>query len=476
MSKKRDLIFKKLFDKFDVDYDKLSLLEFSYALRYLFKYARINEDGEYVSNFFISKENKILNHWKGKERYRSIIISELENKKMIKKIHGNMFGENNIHKCEQFRINKSVYAEFDSLTTKQKGLILGIDENFNIIDDDIMAEIIEKARLLSEKTRADMELELVETLKQTKIVIPKELKQSFFNFVDAPKIAWYNHDAPSTSISAKCGRIFHPMTQLDKRYRKFMTMMVNGRRFPLKCIDLKSSQPLLLTTIIEDEAYENIVKNSDIYDFLVEKAHETVYTFKKGKKVRNRTFEECMDVEERMFNMTYCDCKYKRPDTRDGMKIQFMRFVGSNRRLMIIDQILEQHLPEFYAKCVAKKKELDNANFIVDENGEYVREERTVKMRNGKGYVKNVKVYKSKNEKVYLTTILQQIESDIFISVWEKYSDMSIPLHDSIYFPYDESGRKIKNMEKPIMKALIAKFEEYGIDGYDLVGKIERYS
>lgn len=471
---KRDKIFKDLLDHYNVDYSKINLFYFSFALRTIIKNAKVSDDdGQFYFNFSI-KEDSILDKTKrinNKHRtYRSIIIEEFINCKLIKLHMSARYGvskcgnRDNKHLAEVYRLNKSVLCTLEDMKNKKD--VIGIDKSFNIIDESIINELYNKD--MEKKTRLQMEAELCDTLKRTKIEIPKDLRDKFYNIIDAPKIAYYNYETPTTTVSTKTGRIFHPMANLQKLYRQYMTMQVNGRKFPLKCVDLKSSQPLLLTSVINDEKYADIVKNQDIYDWLVEMASKTTYTFKNGDK----TIEECIEIEKAQHDKTLSG-SYKSPLTRDGMKVQFMRFVGSNKKLMIIDQILEQHLPEFYTSVTELKKKLDSDNYIKDENGDYLKESRIITKKDGKTYTKKIKVYKQPHEKVYLTTILQQIESDIFIGVWEQFSDMSIPLHDCLYFPYDASGRKIKNIEPKILKALADKFEEYGIDGYDLVCEIE---
>lgn len=474
----RDKLIKSILDHYNVDYNTISLGVYTYAIRYIMKYAQHNEDDkQYYFNFSV-KNDRILGKRKktidSNKNYRTIILDELQRCRMIKLHRKSMFGVNNTtymdnkHMAEEYRLNKSVYAYISDLTNKQKSLVIGIDENFKIIDEELLKKINEDMAELSKKTRLEMENELCETLKHTEIVIPKEKKAMYFNLIDAPKIGWYNYETPDTTVSSKTGRIFHPMANLRKVYRQYMTLKVNGRKFPLKCIDLKSSQPLLLTTMTKCEKYKDIVINNDIYDWLVDKAKDTVYVSSNGKK---RNLTSVIKLEEFLYKKI--GRKYVSPLTREGMKVQFMRFVGSNRRLPIIDAILEQHLPEFYTEIVAQKKELNEGNYLKDEEGEYIRKALEVKKKDGTTYVKNIKVYKDRCDKNYITTVLQQIESDIFISVWEDYSDMTIPLHDCLYFPYDHTNKRIKNMEPKIIKSLEAKFNEFGITGYQLVCQLE---
>ncbi len=481
MSKKRDENIKQILDHYGVDYSDLGLITYSYALRHIFKYVYYNDmDSQFYFNFSINKNDKMLSREKridGKsKRYRTIILSEFTRCGMITLHRGAMWGYNintysdNKHMAEEYRLNKSVYSYYNTLTNKTKELFTGVTDKFAIVDEETLKQININAAEMMKKTRDEMEFELIDTLNNTLIVIPKDKTKLYYNLVDAPKIAWYNHDAPDTTISAKTGRIFHPMASLGKQYRQYMTLKVNGRKFPLKCVDLKSSQPLLLTSIIDDEQYKNIVINDDIYDWLVSKVRDTQYVSKNNGRVR--TLEEVINLEAFLHKKMHRG-KYKSPLTRDGMKVQFMRFVGSNRRLPIIDSILEQHLPEFYAKVQKLKKELNEANFVKDKQGEYARKELIIKKKDGSEYKKYVKVYKDRCDKIFLTTLLQQIESDIFISTWEEYSDMTIPLHDCLYFPFDHTNKRIKNIEPKIIKSLEAKFAEYGITGYQLVCDIE---
>lgn len=485
---KREKLFHDLFTEYNVDYDLINFHVFAYALRLIIKYSKEEEDGQYYFNFHITDNDTVLNNRKRvnnqQRHYRAIIIEELIRSGMVKKVKSAMYGRNyttqgdNIPMCELFRLNSSVYYKYLSLKEKDKLNIMGLTKDFEFEQDDIFKKKIEnmkkemeisfdeKVEVLKTNLKENISFDLTTSVKTELLKTPYHVT----------RIAEWKAGNINCTISEKTGRYTHTFATLPRKVRSITQMKMKGRYFPLKCIDLKSSQPLLLTTLINDPQYSNIVKNEDIYDYLISKLEETTYIFGEGKRKRERTLDQVILMEKRQFKI-YCGFDgYKDPRTRDGMKAQFMRFVASNRKLPLIDNIICQHLPNFYEQVQTLKTRLNANNYITDNEGNYITEEKLISCKNGKEYTKNVKIYKDKKEKVFITTLLQKIESDIFIKTWEEFYDCTIPLHDSIYFPYDASGKKIKNYETKIMKSLQAKFEALGIDGFNLTCKLEDFN
>lgn len=191
--------------------------------------------------------------------------------------------------------------------------------------------------------------------------------ERFLSIVRDIELMYYKSKIIVTT-DERTGRIFSTFNLIKKELREFCTY--NGEK--LESLDLKSSQPYLLASLLlkenpnneEVKRFYKLITEKDLYDWLLELWGGFEY----------RDYDEQRTIAKKMF-FSYL---YK----------------NSNKGVNTVQELIKRHFPEIYNILTERRKK--------DE----------------------------------LWASLQKIEADIFIKVGNQFVERGcLSVHDSLYFP-----------------------------------------
>lgn len=429
----------------------ISLKKYTWFVTYLLaknhEFNQINEDTYYISQqkncvqishkafrkkFGYFQEN-------GKKIYiGNYILNQFIFAKLIK-LYKNYSNSESAPFCKIYEISdRLLYAISYDLSDifELNGLVLTKDTVRVINKDDLSKKIF------SDKSDKETESEIVNDLLTilNKCVI--DINENNLTHLEkgsqhrmiclANRVINFNYGEHFVSVSDKTGRVYTDFSQLDRETRKNVKMVIKDKKgkifySPLSSIDMKACQPYLLSYIFKDSEYSKVLKNEDIYLYLIEKLKEfnidelmdTIGYI----KWHEETYGLCFDIN----NEPFIKENYKEIYSRNGMKLEFYRFLFSKNmnKMNVVDRLVERIFPDLH---------------------------------------KQIKTYKKGGNN--LAVELQKKESEIFINVWTKCKEYSIPLHDAIYYP--KNNERLKDYEKKVKNKLENRLNEMGYKDYTL--------
>jgi len=220
------------------------------------------------------------------------------------------------------------------------------------------------------------------------------------------------------------GRIYSPFILAKSELRPYVYYEKYGRKTYFDILDMDSAQPTLLSNALKHvkSKYHNIIKNEDIYTYLIDKLKETE---------TETEYYDTVQVESR--ENKYITTKYPIETlTRDKVKVLFYkslfsRFTSRNS----INALLKKLFPEIVLASKQLTKDLrvkDNLNKKVSDGSIF-------------------------------STYLQTLESDLFNEVSKRAvaeNIVVIPLYDGLaYLP--QQAEELNGIIKDVFKTLTYK-------------------
>ena len=312
-------------------------------------------------------------------------------------------GTTDIKKVSQKSVREQVKTESESLDIKWEC-------NISVSTPDLASKYLNSVGNLRFNASSLDQAELEEIYKDAS---PAKISSHFHSLHDYLAGNWFLTEAST-------GRLYSNFTNFPTHFRHALQIKnSNGSYTDLSCIDARSSQIWLFSEIIGDQELNEIVagttENPDFYYYII----NNLKTLQQGitnKTVLRKTEQRIgVDLTETLIL------------TRDQIKADVYNMLFSSvSGNTITDQVLKACNPRLYE--LIRKAKSDLSQF---------------------------------GEK--LASKLQQLESQIFRPVWEKYSDICVLLHDAIYFP--KATGKNKNWGKIILSELQARVTELGLQG-----------